>query len=178
LLAHPDDPAPWLEPDGKDAIAVSTNTQIGLGKRLRLAHMAFSRGLRLELAKEDVSFGQFVHLERLWEQDGLTQKELSKRVGVEMASSTAILAELEARGFVRRERNEQDRRAINVFLTPAGTALKPRLLACAARVNGRARAALPADAVEQLMTALDAIAAGLTEAYPQAGHTSKQRLQA
>lgn len=157
---------------------MSTNTQIGLGKRLRLAHIAFSRGLRLELAKEDVSFGQFVHMERLWEQDGLTQKELSRRVGVEMASSTAILAELEARGFVRRQRNEKDRRAINVFLTAAGEALKPRLLACAARVNARARSALPKETIEPLLAALERMTAELTEAYPQAGHAGRQRLQA
>lgn len=157
---------------------MSTNMQIGLGKRLRLAHMAFSRGLRLELAKEDVSFGQFVHLERLWEQDGLTQKELSRRVGVEMASSTAILSELESRGFVRRDRSDRDRRAINVFLTPVGRALRPKLLACAARVNARARAALSPDAIDGLLVALDAMASELTAAYPQAGYASNQRLQA
>lgn len=153
------------------------SSNIGLGKRLRLAHMAFSRGLRVELAKEDVSFGQFVHLECLWQRDGLTQKELSKRVGVEMASSTTILVELETRGLVRRERSTEDRRAINVFLTPVGAALKPRLLAAAARVNAQARATLSPTQVEQLMAMLDMIAGDLTETYPQAGHGGKQRLQ-
>ncbi|MCO5072935.1 MAG: MarR family transcriptional regulator [Rhizobiaceae bacterium] len=152
--------------------------QIGLGKRLRLAHMAFSRGLRMELAKENVSFGQFVHLERLWEKDGLTQKELSGRVGVEMASSTVILAELETLGLVRRERSEQDRRAINVFLTPEGKALKSRLLKCAGRVNALARKALSPEQVDLVMAALDIVAKEMNEHYPQSGRSGKQRLQA
>nr|WP_269140812.1 MarR family transcriptional regulator [Oryzicola mucosus] len=139
--------------------------------------MAFSRGLRLELAKEDVSFGQFIHLERLWEMDGLTQKDLSRRVGVEMASSTTILAELETRGLVRRERSPQDRRAINVVLTPEGAALKPRLLEAAARVNAQARANLSPEQVTQLMAVLDTITADLTAIYPGAGYGGKQRLQ-
>lgn len=157
-------------------MTVSKKVQIGLGKRLRLAHMAFSRGLRLELAKENVSFGQFVHLERLWEEDGLTQKELSKRVGVETASSTTILLELEANGYVRRERNAQDGRAINVFLTPTGRSLRTALLACAGRVNARARQALSEDAVGSLMLALETIAETLNKDYPQASTASKQRL--
>ena len=161
----------------KKRSTVSSTIHIGLGKRLRLAHMAFSRGLRMELAKENVSFGQFVHLERLWEQDGITQKELSARVGVETASSTAILAELEALGFVKRERNAEDRRAVNVFLTPAGRALKPALLACAGRVNARARQALPEELIEPLMKALDTISGALSDTYPQAGQTGRQRLQ-
>ena len=153
------------------------SSNIGMGKRLRLAHMAFSRGLRLELAKEDVSFGQFIHLERLWEMDGLTQKDLSRRVGVEMASSTTILAELESRGLVRRERSPQDRRAINVVLTPQGAALKPRLLEAAAWVNAQARANLSPEQVTQVMAVLDTITADLTAIYPQAGYGGKQRLQ-
>lgn len=150
---------------------------IGLGKRLRLAHMAFSRGLRTELAKESVSFGQFVHLERLWEQDGLTQKELSARVGVETASSTTILAELEKLGFVTRERSPEDGRAIVVRLTERGLQLRPRLLDAASRVNLQARAELDDDALAQIYASLNLIADALGRAYPNPGRApARQRL--
>lgn len=156
---------------------MSITTQIGLGKRLRSAHMAFSKALRYELAKENVTFGQFVHLERLWDQDGLTQKELSKRVGVETASSTSILAELEELGYVVRKRSVVDGRAINVHLTPAGSALQQSLLSCASRVNARAKRALEPEVVEQLYGMLDAITRELSAAYPQLHRANgKQRL--
>jgi MarR family transcriptional regulator, organic hydroperoxide resistance regulator len=112
---------------------------IGLGMLLRAADSIFNRHLRDGLAHHDVTFGQFQHLRNLWVENGLTQAELSRRIGIEMASSTAILDSLEARRLITRVRNAADRRKINVFLTPAGAALKRPLMACAARVNKEAR---------------------------------------
>jgi MarR family transcriptional regulator, organic hydroperoxide resistance regulator len=109
---------------------------------LREADMAFNRYLRLELAAHQVTFGQFQHLRNLWVENGLTQAELSRRVGVEMASSTAILDSLEAEGLITRLRNATDRRKINVFLTLAGAALEKPLMACAADANKQARRGL------------------------------------
>ena len=109
---------------------------------LRAADSTFNRRLRDGLARHEVTFGQFQHLRNLWVENGLTQGELSRRVGIEMASSTAILDSLEARRLITRVRNAADRRKINVFLTPAGAALKKPLMACAARVNKEARRGL------------------------------------
>jgi MarR family transcriptional regulator, organic hydroperoxide resistance regulator len=115
---------------------------IGIGMLLREADMGFNRHLRQELAAHAVTFGQFQHLRNLWVENGLTQAELSRRVGIETASSTAILDSLEAEGLITRVRNATDRRKINVFLTPAGAALKKPLMACAAKANRRARRGL------------------------------------
>jgi DNA-binding MarR family transcriptional regulator len=115
---------------------------IGIGMLLREADMGFNRYLRQELAAHEVTFGQFQHLRNLWAENGLTQAELSRRVGIEMASSTAILDSLEAEELISRVRNATDRRKINVFLTPAGAALKKPLMACAAKANKHARRGL------------------------------------
>jgi MarR family transcriptional regulator, organic hydroperoxide resistance regulator len=115
---------------------------IGLGMLLRAADMDFNRHLRDELARHDVTFGQFQHLRNLWVENGLNQAELSRRIGIEMASSTAILDSLEARRLITRVRDATDRRKINVFLTPTGAALKKPLMTCAARVNKAARRGL------------------------------------
>lgn len=115
---------------------------IGIGMLLREADMGFNRHLRQELAAHGVTFGQFQHLRNLWVENGLTQAELSRRVGIEMASSTAILDSLEAEGLITRVRNAADRRKVNVFLTPAGTALNKPLMACAAKANKNARRGL------------------------------------
>jgi DNA-binding MarR family transcriptional regulator len=110
----------------------------GIGMLLRDADSAFNRYLTAQLAVHGVTFGQFQHLRNLWVEDGLTQAELSRRVGIEMASSTAILDSLEAGKLITRVRNAADRRKINVFLTPAGAALEKALMACAADANKRA----------------------------------------
>jgi len=139
---------------------------IGLGKRLRLAHMAFARGMRAELAEAGLTFGQFVHLERLWTEDGLTQVELSRRVGVEMASSTSVLAELEKLGWIRRERGEADRRKIFVYLTRQGRELAAPVLARVKAVNRVARSGVAAADIAVAFRVLDAIVANMNEQYP------------
>jgi MarR family transcriptional regulator, organic hydroperoxide resistance regulator len=115
---------------------------IGIGMLLREADTAFNRFLRQELAARGVTFGQFQHLRYLWVQNGLTQADLSRRIGIEMASSTAILDSLEAVGLITRARNVTDRRKVNVFLTPAGAALEKPLIARAAHANKQARQGL------------------------------------
>jgi len=58
----------------------------------RLAHLvrdaarAFVRALQWRLAEHDVSFGHWTFLRILWEQDGLTQKQLSDEVRNELGS--------------------------------------------------------------------------------------------
>ncbi len=87
----------------------------GIGMLLRDADAAFNRYLTAQLAVHGVTFGQFQHLRNLWVENGLTQAELSRRIGIEMASSTAILDSLEAAKLITRMRNTADRRKINVF---------------------------------------------------------------
>src|SRR5262249_36196310 len=86
----------------------------------------------------------------LWVENGLTQAELSRRVGIEMASSTAILDSLESERLVSRVRNAADRRKINVFLTRTGAALEAPLMACAADANKRGSKNLSKAEVAQL----------------------------
>jgi len=99
----------------------------GIGMLLRDADAAFNRYLTAQLAAHGVTFSQFQHLRNLWVEDGLTQAELSRRIGIEMASSTAVLDSLESEKLVSRVRNAADRRKINVFLTPTGAALEAPL---------------------------------------------------
>src|SRR5258708_3229582 len=105
---------------------------------LRDADAAFNRYLTPQLATHGVPFSQFQHLRNLWVENGLTQAELSRRIGIEMASSTAVLDSLESGKLVTRARNAADRRKINVFLTPAGAALETPLMASALDANKRA----------------------------------------
>lgn len=134
---------------------------IGIGKLLRRSHLAFSKIFRDRLKDHDVSFSEFVHLERLWYDDGLNQTELSRRVGIETASSTTVLDALEKRGYIRRKRDERDRRNIRVFLLPAGSEIEAKLLECAAGINAIAREGLSKEDVAEFFRILGAIAGNL-----------------
>jgi MarR family transcriptional regulator, organic hydroperoxide resistance regulator len=112
---------------------------IGLGMKLRDGNAVFNKALREELANHDITFSQYQHLRQLWHEDGLAQVELSRRIGIETASSTAVIDQLEKLGFISRKRDAGDRRRIIVHLTGAGRALEKPLDGCAVAVNLRAR---------------------------------------
>jgi MarR family transcriptional regulator, organic hydroperoxide resistance regulator len=137
--------------------------RVGLGALLRNADMTFNRLLREELSRHDVSFSQFQHLWQLWQSDGLAQVELSRRIGIETASSTAVIEQLEKRGLIARARDAQDRRRINVTLTPAGRALQRPLTECAAAVNTLARRGLTQAQVAMLFDVVETIIGNLRE---------------
>jgi DNA-binding MarR family transcriptional regulator len=140
--------------------------EIGIGKLLRRAHMAFARAFRERLAEYGFTFGEFIHLERLWEEDGLNQKELSRRVGIASASSTQIIEVLGDRKLIERRRNPDDRRNINIFLTAQGRAKQGELLSCAKDVNRLARKGLSAEAAVALFDTVQTIIENLETASP------------
>lgn len=71
--------------------------------------------------------GQDDLLRCLWRKDGQTQVELVSQLGVESPTVTKMVGRLETAGFVRRRRHPADRRATQVWLTPAGRALRPHV---------------------------------------------------
>lgn len=70
-----------------------------------------------------LSASQFGVLETLDQRGPTHQQELAEALGRSKAQMTAIIDALEARGVVRRERHEVDRRFISVYLTEAGRVL-------------------------------------------------------
>ena len=114
----------------------------------RMAHLvkdttrSFLRSLQARLARHGVSLGHWVFLRILWERDGLTQRELSQEAGVMEPTTLSALRAMEAMGYVTRERLEGNRKNNYVFLTPAGKALKRKLVPLAEQVNALAVAGL------------------------------------
>lgn len=66
---------------------------------------------------------QWVVLHRLWERDGLSQKELAGQITKDQSSLTHMLDKLERKGLVRRADHAADRRAFLIFLTDRGREL-------------------------------------------------------
>ncbi|WP_162249414.1 MarR family transcriptional regulator [Pseudolabrys sp. Root1462] len=97
----------------------------------------------------------------MWYDDGLNQTELSRRVGIETASSTTVLDALEKRGYIRRERDARDRRNVRVFLEPAGAEIEAKLLECAAGINAIAREGLSKADIAEFFRIMAIIAGNL-----------------
>src|SRR4051794_6291806 len=111
-----------------------------VGYQVRMTHRALQQYLQIKIKPHGVTLGTWYFLRALWHEDGLTQRELSRRIGTrEPTTMTAILA-MEANGLVTRVRNDFDRRKQNVFLTPKGRRLKSKLLPLATDVVNTATA--------------------------------------
>ena len=94
-----------------------------MGYLVNRAAKAFSRALADRLAAHGAHLGQWAVLVFLWERDGQSQGELSRRVAIEDATMVRTVDRMERDGLVRRVRDARDRRRVNVFLTDKGRAV-------------------------------------------------------
>ncbi|MDP4160297.1 MAG: MarR family transcriptional regulator [Bacillota bacterium] len=77
---------------------------------------------------------QWMILGKLFEQDGINQKELADQLLKEQSALTRTLDRMERDGYIKREVSPNDRRAFLVYLTDAGITLRnqiePIAIAC------------------------------------------------
>jgi DNA-binding MarR family transcriptional regulator len=106
----------------------------------RDAHRAFQRLLERRIAAHGVTRGQWYFLRVLWNEDGLTQRELSARVGMMEPTTVIALRGMEKSGLIRRLRSTDDRRRSHVWLTAKAQRMRKRLLALARGITEEAEA--------------------------------------
>ncbi len=106
-----------------------------LGFLVRNANRAFERLLDKRIAPYGVTRGQWYFLRVLWEEDGLSQRELSERVGMMEPTTVIALRGMQRSGLIRRSRSANDRRVTHVWLTPKGRRLRNPLLQLAREVT-------------------------------------------
>jgi len=114
------------------------------GYLVRDAHRAFQWLLEQRISSYGVTRGQWYFLRVLWITDGLSQRELSARVGMMEPTTVIALRSMERSGLIRRVRGEDDRRKVRVFLTAKAKRLRNTLLGVARRVTAEAEQGIAA----------------------------------
>jgi DNA-binding MarR family transcriptional regulator len=105
--------------------------RLSSGYLVRDAHRAFQRLLERRIAPYGVTRGQWYFLRVLWNADGLSQRELSARVGMMEPTTAIALRSMERSQLIRRLRGGDDRRKVRVFLTVKAKRLRIQLLSLA-----------------------------------------------
>ena len=105
------------------------------GYLLRIAFRSISRALERRTLPFGVTSGQWRFLRVLWVEDGITQRELSRRVGMREPTTVAAINSLEKSGLVTRRKSEEDRRRVHIHLTAKARRLKAKLIPYVAEVN-------------------------------------------
>lgn len=128
-----------------------------VGYQIRLTHRLIQRALQARIERHGVTLGMWYYLRVLWDDDGLTQRELSRRIGTMEPTTLSAIAAMEQEGLVRRERNAADRRKINIFLTEKGRDLEALLLPAGIEVVGVATRAFSTREIDTLLGMLHAM---------------------
>jgi DNA-binding MarR family transcriptional regulator len=115
------------------------------GYLVRDAHRAFQRMLERRIAPHGVTRGQWYFLRVLWTKDGLSQRELSERVGMMEPTTVIALRSMEKAGLIRRVRSTEDRRVTHVRLTAKARRMRDGLLQLARGINAQAHDGISAE---------------------------------
>ncbi len=139
-----------------------------VGYQIRTTHRLLQRFLQAKIEPHGITLGMWYFLRALWHEDGLTQRELSNRVGTMEPTTLSAMVIMEKKGLVRRVRSADDRRKWHIHLTPKGRALKAKLLPLAREVVDTAVQNLSRGDVTQLLNGLAEVQKSL--------HATLQRL--
>ena len=73
-----------------------------------------------------LTYTQYIAMMVLWEKKQCSVKALGDALSLDSGTLTPVLKSLEAKGFVRRRRSEEDERVVIAAITPAGEALREK----------------------------------------------------
>jgi len=132
------------------------------GYLVRDTHLLFAKALRTRLQLHQITPGQWYFLRALWDEEGLSQRELSRRVGTTEPTTVSALRLLARNGMIERVRNPRDRRTINIFLTDKARDMKAELMPVAIEVNDIATGGLSDEEFAQLGALLQKVRENLS----------------
>ncbi len=80
------------------------------------------------LEEYNIGQGQFMFLLELYIEDGRNQEELAEVLKIDKGTTARAIKKLEESGFIRREKDEKDKRSNRVYLTKEGKEMKDNIL--------------------------------------------------
>lgn len=92
------------------------------------ANLAYGRAYKPILEELGLTYTQYIAIVALWEDDNQTVSSLGDKLFLESNTLTPILKNLEAMGYVRRQRDPRDERQVRISLTEAGRRLREKAL--------------------------------------------------
>lgn len=134
---------------------------LSIGYQIRTAHRMLQRYLQSKIEPHGVTLGMWYFLRVLWQQDGVTQSDLSRSIGTMEPTTMTAIASMERIGLVRRERDPTDARRRLVFLTERGQALREELVPLSIEVVQHASDGLTLRELAMLLELLKVIQANL-----------------
>lgn len=107
-----------------------------------------------ELKKHGLTIALWPTLMCLWEEEGVTQRDIAKKSKVENSTTTRTLDKLEKLGLVERQPDPESRRSFRIYLTEEGRALQSQLVPIPAGLNKEYLSVLESNEQKELLRLL------------------------
>ncbi|MGL4473107.1 MAG: MarR family winged helix-turn-helix transcriptional regulator [Shewanella sp.] len=128
-----------------------------LGYLISHLNVALQHELDERLKRYQLDIKLWPVLFALWQEEGISQTELSKRCDVANYTMTRLLDQLQLLGYITRHQEADNRRAFQIFLTVEAKALEQDLVYEADKVNQKYLLSLSAEEQTQLIALLSKI---------------------
>lgn len=125
----------------------------------------FAKGLQRNIRQFGLAPAQFMTLLALWEEDGLTQRELTERLDVEQATMANTLTRMERDGLIERRTLPEDGRSQSIHLTRKAICLQEAATDAAKSVNATALGNLSEEERTLFLDLASRIISALKERY-------------
>lgn len=130
------------------------------GHLIRRAHQLAVSIFMGETLAFDITPVQFAILNALIDTPGVDQVTLAAQVAFDAATSGSVLSRLEAKGWIRREPDQNDRRRKLLWVTPQGERTAREMKRMVNRAQARIVAPLAAAERKQLLALLGKLVSG------------------
>lgn len=128
-----------------------------LGFILNKVNTKLKNELLHQLKEDDITPEQWAILNCLWEQEGITPKELSDLTFKDKPNTNRILEKLLAKELIIRHPHPVDKRAFQLYLTDRGWALREQLLPKAKQLLAKATTGMEEHKIAELKKLLNQI---------------------
>ncbi|KFI11736.1 MarR family transcriptional regulator [Vibrio coralliilyticus] len=114
-----------------------------------------------ELKKHGLTLALWPTLMCLWEEEGVTQRDIAQKSKVENSTTTRTLDKLENLGLVERQPDPNSRRAFRIYLTDEGRALKETLVPIPMAINQKLLSSLDPKERDEIIRLLQKMVAAV-----------------
>lgn len=126
-----------------------------LGFILNKTNTKLKNQLFQRFKEDDITPEQWSVLTCLWQQEGVSPKELADLICKDKPNTNRILEKLQAKGLILRKLHPTDRRAYQIYLTERGWAIKDKLIAKVTQLQEEVTAGLEQAKVEEMKRLLN-----------------------
>ena len=137
------------------------NIEDSLGFLMNRTNTKLKNELLQHLKPYDVTPEQWAVLNRLWEREGISPRDLAELTSKDQPNIARILDKLEKKRLIIRQTNPSDNRSFLIYLTDRGRELKAELIPLALAALEKALRGIEPEQVKELKLLLNRIYANL-----------------